>query len=204
MVIDKRLLLMSLALSLCLNSMASATPVFIELTTNALGLGSTDINHAGNDSPIEADRPGQLVTSTAANVGSILHVQTDNLAGQGTSADPLLVSITARSHLSVQNNLPAGYDLHAGAITITNDDGDIKDQGLGVRAFGIDTGGTAATNPDFGKRYVNPAFVAINANGYQMEGSKEISGGVGISDFDVFSMTMTFRPRTPPLMLMKT
>ena len=89
---------------------ALATPVTILLTTDDLGLGSTKINYAGNNSPVESDRPGKLVTSTTSNVGSILYVQTDNLAGQGTASNPLFATITARSRLSVQANLPVGSD----------------------------------------------------------------------------------------------
>ena len=172
-----------------------ASNISIGLTTDDLGLGSTEINSAKNDSAIEADRPGQLVTSTAANVGSILYVQTDNMAGQGTEDEPLLATITARSHMSIQANLPAGYDLHAGAIYLSDEDADLNKEGLGVRAFAIDTYGTAATNSNFGKRYINPAF---SGNGYQMEGSKEISGGFDVTDFNDFAADNDVPPKNSP------
>jgi hypothetical protein len=183
----KALFYKSLLATTCLlvSMPAFATPVTILLNTDALGLGATDINYAGNNSPVEADRAGKLVTSTTANVGSVLYVQDNNLAGLGTVANPLLATITTRSHLSVQNNLPAGYDLHAGVITLTNDADAIDKTGLGVRAFAIDTAGTPGSNPNFGKRYVNQTFLndGDNETGFQMEGSKEISGGDGLDDF---------------------
>jgi len=149
-----------------------AAPVFIELTTDALGLGSADINYAGNDSPVEPDPDivGKLITSTAPNVGTTLFIQEDNLAGQSD----LLVTVTARSHLDIQDNLPVGYDIHAGVITLTNKEGDLSTEGLGVRAFGLDTD---ITSPTYGKRW-------INGDGkYVMEGSKEVSGGGSFTDW---------------------
>jgi len=160
--------------------------VTVLLTTDDLGLGSTDINYAGNGSAVEADRVGKLVTSTAANIGSVLTVQTDGLAGPGDVTNPLFVTITARTYLGVDPaGAPAGYDYQGGVITLSDDSGKIENDGLGVRAFGIDlldvlpTGGP---NPNYGKRYVNPDFATpgdddYNVHGFQMEGSKEISGG---------------------------
>lgn len=189
---------LTIALWLGFHGVAFATPVSIVLTTDDLGLGSTKINHAGNDSAVEADRPGQLVTSTASNVGSILYVQTDNLAGQGTITDPLLVTITGRTYLSIQDNLPTNSDLHAGVISLTNDSGTLKKDGLGIRAFAVDTSGTEGTNPDFGRRYVNPSYVSVNVNGFQMEGSKEISGGIGATDFNDFAAGNSSPPHNNP------
>jgi len=155
---------------------AVAGPVMIELTTDALGLGSTNINYQHNGDPIEADRPGQLVTSTIANVGSVLTIQTDGTAGPGTGINPLLVTVTAREYMDIQDNLPAGYDIHAGVITLTSNNNDLPKEGLGVRAFGIDTD---INSGRYGKRY-------IGDNGFQVEGSKEVSGGVDSSDWNDF------------------
>jgi hypothetical protein len=95
----KKLLILLPALVFCIAS-ANVFGGYIELTTDALGLtlGSEPkgINHQGNDSYVEADRPGQLITSTAANVGSVLTIQSDGTAGSGTGANPLLVTVTAR------------------------------------------------------------------------------------------------------------
>lgn len=106
---------------------AQAGPTFIELTSDALGLGSSDINYAGNGSPVETDRLGKLITSTANNIGSVLYIQSDGNAGQSD----LLVTVTARSHLDIQNNLPANYDIHAGVITLTNNNSELPKEGLG-------------------------------------------------------------------------
>jgi hypothetical protein len=188
----------ALALTLGSGGAAFATSVSITLTTDVLGLGSTKINYAGNNSAVEADRAGQLETSTANNVGSQLYVQTDNLAGQGTLSNPLLATITSRTHLDVQNNLPVDYDLHAGVITLTNDSGTLANDGLGVRGFAIDTSGDALSNPNFGKRYVNPAHIGTNVNGFQMEGSKEVSGGVDVTDFNDFVVNNESPPTNSP------
>ena len=152
--------------------------VSITLNSDALGLGSDDINYASNDSAVEADRAGKLVTSLAANVGSVLTIETTGLAGPGDATNPLLVTVTARTYMDVQINLPAGYDFQAGIITLTNDGGEIWKEGLGVRAFGIDL----AAGPNFARRYVNPDYVATNSHGFQMEGSKEVSGGKEVSN----------------------
>ena len=166
-------------------SQALAVPTMITLTTDALGLtlapGETKgINYESNNSYVEADRPGKLVTSTASNVGSVLYIQTNNQAGQGDGTNPLLVTVTARSHMDVQTGLPAGYDIHAGVITLTADDldGTVEDEGLGVRAFAIDTD-TESSN--YGKRYDDGT-----GNGFRMEGSKEVSGGVDITTWEDF------------------
>ncbi len=159
----------------------AATTVSIELTSDALGLGSVSINHAKNGSAVEADRAGQLVTSTVANVGSELYIQTDNIAGQGDASNPLLVTVTARTHMDTTSGLPAGYDFQGGVITLTNRDELAKD-GLGVRAFGIDL----APGTNYGKRYVNPAYTTTNGHGFQMEGSKEVSGGVNDTTWTAF------------------
>ena len=151
-----RTLVAALALAVLLGgtelAQALPTTVSITLTAGELGLGGNNINYTGNNSAVEADRPGKLVTSTANNVGSVLTIQADGTAGSGTMANPLFVTVTAQSHLDIQTGLPAGYDIHGGVITITKDsgrDGGDKKRGLGVRAFGI--------NKNTGKRYVNPS-----------------------------------------------
>lgn len=159
---------------------AQAGPTFIELTSDALGLGSDKINYTGNGNPVEADRPGKLITSTANNIGSVLYIQSNNIAGQSD----LLVTVTARAHLDIQNNLPADYDIHAGVITLTNKGGDLPNEGLGVRAFGIDTH-TGSSN--YGKRYVYPGYTPSDPSdddhGFLTEGSGEVSGGVNGTDW---------------------
>jgi len=188
-----RTLVAALALAVLLGGteLAQASPTFIKLTTGELGLGGNNINHGGNGSAVEADRPGKLVTSTANNVGSVLTIQADRKAGPGVAGNPLLVTVTARAHLDIQTGLPAGYDIHGGVITITEEKSgtpDGKDEGLGVRAFGIDTDPGSA---NYGKRYVNPGYSPPSLpeeddHGFQMEGSKEVSGGTNGTDWDDF------------------
>lgn len=161
---------------------AQAGPTSITLTSGKLGLGSSNINYTGNGSAVEADRTGKLVTSTANNVGSVLYIQSNNLAGQGDGTNPLLVTVTARAHLDVLTGLPAGFDIYPGVITLSKDsgkDGKNNKRGLGVRAFGIDLRETIGSdpNPNYGKRYVKDSYKSGNTHGFQMEGSKEVSGG---------------------------
>jgi len=156
----------------------------IMLTSDDLGLGSAGVNRTGNGSAVEADRPGKLVTSLDANVGSVLTIQTDGLAG----SDSLLVTVTARTYMDVKNNLPAGYDFQGGVITLTKKDANIWKNGLGVRAFGIDlreeipSDPDPIPNPNYGKRYVNTGYTGTNTHGFQMEGSGEVSGGKEVPD----------------------
>lgn len=167
---------------LIVSSVVSGMPTSITLTTDSLGLGSSDINYAKNDNAVEADRAG-LFMSTANNIGSVLTIREDGTAGVGIAGNEKLVTITARSHLDIQNNLPAGYDIYGGVITLTDDGGNLAKEGLGVRAFGLDTD-VASVN--YGKRYVNPDYIGVNGHGFQMEGSKEISGGSDFTDWDDF------------------
>lgn len=186
-----------------------AAPTFITLTTGTAGLdlGGVNINYAGNNSPVEADRTGQLITSTDPGVGSILTIRADGTAGAGDTANPLLVTVTAQTHLDIQTDVPLGSDIHAGVITLTADNGkewDSKDKigkrGLGVRAFGINTDDESDT---YGKRYVNPDYADpededYNVHGYQMEGSKEVSGGTDFTDFDDFVADNPGAPENNP------
>ncbi len=179
---------------LIVSGMASAAAT-ITLTSDALGLGGDKINYAGNSSAVEADRPGQLVTSTANNVGSVLTIQADGTAGAGSGANPLLVTVTARAHLDIQDNLPANHDVHAGVITLTDDNGDLAKEGLGVRAFGIDTD---SGSPNYGKRYVESDYTSGNVHGFQMEGSKEVSGGFNGADWLVYAAGISSPPDNDP------
>lgn len=179
----------ALAVLLGGTGLVQASPTFITLTAGELGLTDENINYGGNNSAVEADRPGKLVTSTANNVGSVLTIQESGDAGPGTGSDPLLVTVTARSHLDIQTGLPAGYDIHGGVITITKDsgkDGGDKKRGLGVRAFGI--------NENTGKRYVNPSYTSVNVHGFQMEGSKEVSGGTDVITWNEYKSNTHFPP----------
>ncbi len=147
---------------------AKADLTTIELTGNALGFGGSK-NYGKNDTPVDADVEDKLITGTNG-VGSILYIQSDGTAGK----DDLLATVTARTHMLVQTGVPAGSDIHAGIITLSDGPG-VSGEGLGVRAFTIDTTGTAATNPNFGKRYLN-----------RMEGSKEVSGGSDVTSWADF------------------
>ncbi len=180
---------------LIVSGMASAVAT-ITLTTDALGLGGTDINYGKNGTAVEADRAGQLITSTANNVGSVLTIQADGTAGAGSGANPLLVTVTSRAHLDVQSGLPAGHDIYAGVITLSDDNGEFNKEGLGVRAFGIDLD-TGSVN--YGKRYVNSDYIGTNGHGFQMEGSKDVSGGVNGTTWDEFVARNPVVPgNTPP------
>jgi len=167
---------------------AQAGIIPIELTAEGLHLvldlardkGDKGINYAGNNGPVETDRDGKLVTG--AN-GSELTIQKSGDAGPGTGSDPLLVTVTARTHLDV--SIPTENELHAGVITLSaGGTTDVGKQGLGVRAFAIDArefvkdaDDNDILNPYYGKRYVNLSHTSINGHGFQMEGSKQVSGG---------------------------
>jgi hypothetical protein len=190
---DRMLLVLLTSVLFC--APAIAAPISIEFTTDGLGLtlapGETKgINQQANGSLVEADRVGQLVTSTAANVGSVLTIQDNGLAGLGTGANPLLVTLTARSYLDIQENLPPNYDIHAGVISLTTNNPDIAKEGLGVRAFGIDTD---IASPNYGKRYNDGA-----GNVFQMEGSKEVSGGADYTDWNDFVLRNDVPPDNSP------
>ncbi|MBA7609402.1 hypothetical protein ES703_16593 [subsurface metagenome] len=139
---------------------AQAVPTSITLTSDALGLGSANIN-AG--SIIDPDVPG-FITSTTTGLGSILSIQTDGNAGFGTVAHPLLVTVTARTRLDILSGLPSSNDYQAGVIYISNESTNLPDgrgEGLGVRAFGVD---------EF--------FIRdISSGRAQIEGSRHVSGG---------------------------
>lgn len=150
---------------------AHGSMVSVKLTTNALGLGSSDLN-AGNI--VDPDIPGKFVTSGVTGEGSILWVQRSGLAGMGTGSDPLLVTITARTHLDTISGLPALHDYQAGVIYLSNESTalpDGRDEGLGVRAFKV-VGATGRRELDSGTGRA------------RIEGSKEVSGGTGPTSYN--------------------
>jgi hypothetical protein len=165
-----------LALSLLVSSVASASIVSVKLTTNALGLGSSDLN---GGMTVDPDIAGKFITSPTTGQGSFLYVQRSGLAGSGTGLDPLLVTISAKTRLDTLTfpaGLPAINDYQAGILYITKESTglpDGKDEGIGVRAFTVTTGSSAGS----GMRTFSGGLAKI-------EGSKEISGGTGPAAYD--------------------
>jgi len=159
------------------NGMVEASTVSIKLTSQGLGLGTSNINH-GNI--VDPDVPG-FYTSGNTGEGSVLQIQTDGLAGPGTIINPLFVTVTAREHLDITSGLPASHDFQAGIITISNEDSATPDgskEGLGVKAFTVGTDGLR---------------VLDNATGRaKIEGSKHVSGGTDVSVYNAGS------PNGPP------
>jgi hypothetical protein len=148
----------------------SQTPVSVKLTAEGLGLGTADVNAGG---VVDADIPGKLVTSPVVGQASILTIQRSGLAGPGTIFDKLLVTVTARTHLDTTSGLPAVNDYQAGTIYISDENTSLpdgKDEGLGVRAFTVNTA-TALRLIDSGTGRA------------KQEGSKDVSGGTGPSTF---------------------
>ncbi len=163
----KRAMTMAVAVaavcSIC--SISQADIVSVKLTTDALGLGNADLN--GNKN-VSADIDGKLITSPTTGEGSKLYVQHSGLAGSGTVADPLLCTITARTHLDTLTELPAAHDYQAGAIYLSKESDklpDGRDEGLGVRAFKVGTDGLRTIDSETGLALI--------------EGSKDVSGGTG-------------------------
>ncbi len=158
------LIIMGSLLFILTVSAVTATPISVKLTTDALGLGSSNLNGGGT---VDPDMPG-FYTSSVTGQGSILTVQTNGLAGNGTTANPLFATITSRTHLDTLYGLPRTNDYLAGALYITKENDktpDGKDEGLGVRAFTVD---------DLGLRRLDSATgLAL------IEGSKHVSGGTG-------------------------
>ncbi|MGQ0627453.1 MAG: hypothetical protein ACT4PL_05050 [Phycisphaerales bacterium] len=148
-------------------AVAQSVPVSVKLTTNALGLGTADLND-GNTAI--ADIPGKFITSATTGEGSRLFIQRSGVAGSGTGLDPHMVTITSRTHLDTLTNLPAQHDYQAGVIYLSNENTSLpdgRDEGLGVRAFTVGTNGLRTFS---GGRAV-------------IEGSKEVSGGTGPSAY---------------------
>jgi hypothetical protein len=146
-----------------------AQPVSVKLTTNALGLGTSEFN---GGTSVSADVAGKIITSPVTGQGSILTVQRSGVAGPGTPADPLLVTITARTHLDTVSGLPASHDFTAGVIYLSVESSQLPDgadEGLGVRAFTVSN--------TTGIRTLDAS------NRARIEGSKEVSGGTGPTAF---------------------
>jgi hypothetical protein len=139
----------------------------IKFTSQALGLGTADIN-AGK--MVDADRPG-LITSPTTGLGSVLTIGADGRATTGAA----FVTVTAASHLDVVSYPPAPFptvhDFQAAVIYITKENTSLpdgKDEGLGVRAFTVKEGTTATS----GLRKLDGSTGRA-----LIEGSKEVSGG---------------------------
>ncbi|GAF69751.1 unnamed protein product [marine sediment metagenome] len=160
---------------------ALPTTVSITLTAGELGLGSNNINEGKT---VDPDVSGKLITSHTTGQGSILYIQDNGKAGSGTVANPLLVTVTAQTHLDIITGLPiTPHDYQAGVIFISKDNGkdwkktgdDIKKRGLGVRAFEVHE-----ADPGFLERKIDPGSgMAMLA---EIEGSKEVSGGTDFTD----------------------
>ena len=149
----------------------SAEPISIKFTAEGLGLGTADINGGGGT--VDPDVSG-LFTSTTTGEGSVLLIQTNGLAGPGTAAEPLLVTVTAQTHLDTVTGLPSPNDYQAGVLYISKEASDLPDgrkEGLGVKAFKV----IDAT----GLRELD-AKTALA----KIEGSKHVSGGTGPTAYD--------------------
>jgi hypothetical protein len=105
--------------------------------------------------------PGKFITSSTTGQGSILTIQKDGKAGAGSVSNPLLVTVTAKTHLDVTSGLPAQNDYQAGVIYMTSSATTVKDNGLGVVAFTVGT----------------DALRTFSGTAAKIEGSKEVSGG---------------------------
>ncbi len=163
-------------------SAVSVVPVSVKLTTDALGLGSADLN---GGSKVDPDIAGKLLTSPTVGEGSFLYIQRSGLAGSGTVLDPLLLTVTAMTHLDTVT-FPLAWggpaDYQAGIIYLTDENSDTpdgKDEGLGVRAFKV----TDSTG--------------LRLAGLDIEGSKDVSGGTGSTTIPV-DKSGNPKPNGPP------
>ena len=153
---------------------AEAEIISIALTAGELGFSDSNINEGDT---VDGDKDG-LITSPTTGEGSILTIQKNGDAGPGT-VSPLLVTLTAQTHLDVIYNLPTTHDYHAGVIFITDNDGKDKKKpgekrGLGVRAFEV--------NGD--KQDPNFLMRTYASGAAEIDGSKEVSGGTDFTDLD--------------------
>lgn len=89
---------------------AAQTKFEINLTSEGLGLGSSNINYG---SRANADVAGKLITSPTTGTGSQLFVQQNGFAGM---AD-LLMTVTAETRLLKPSSV--GNDWNAGVLTLT-------------------------------------------------------------------------------------
>ncbi len=157
---------------------ATVTTLNAKFTAQGLGLGTEDINKGQT---VDADMAG-LITLSDPGKGSVLSILADGKAGNATVLNPLLVTITAQSHLDTDpttipgydSNLdPYAYDYYGAALFISkekNDTPDGKKEGMGVRSWTVNetTGIRQLGDNDRGK----------------LEGSKHVSGGTGPEDYD--------------------
>lgn len=163
---------------------ADASTVSIKLTTNALGLGTSEINNGRDPVPVTEDKVG-FYTSDTIGEGSVLQIQLNEKAGPGIIS-PLLVTVTAREHLDITSSFfTSPNDYHAGIIYISSD-GNAADEGLGVRAFRVD--GTT------GERVFDTPKSQGGTGRALIEGSKHVSGG---TDNKTEHVTGT-EPNRPP------
>ncbi len=154
---------------------AQADMTSIKLTSDALGLGSSDIN-SGKE--VDPDVPGKLITSSTVGEGSKLTIQESGLAGPGTGIDRLLVTLTAQTHLDTLYYPWVGgdpRDYQAGILKITKESSEMpngRKEGVGVRAFQVD----------------KDAYRIYDAEGSALladiKGSGHVSGGTGPDTFD--------------------
>jgi hypothetical protein len=159
--------LFAVVIALTCGQSAVAVPISVELTANALGLGTADLNDGGT---VDPDQVG-FITSPTTGQGSILKIEQDGTAGNGTVPNPLMLTVTAKTRL---DNFPSTNDYQAGILYITRKEGgspDPKDEGLGVRCFTVlGAQGNPANN---GLRQIDGGTGRA-----KIEGSKEVSGGV--------------------------
>jgi len=146
----------------------NSTDVSINFNSTALGLGAGPINDGGDGSAVvDADVPGLVTGAVGSGIGSVLSVQESGVAGPGSVLDPLILTVTAKSHLDTL--IPSWPDWNAGVLYITEETERDKNEGLGVRAFTVD--------PATGQRVLEPSTGRA-----RIEGSKEISGGTETFD----------------------
>ncbi len=103
--------------SIPVTTFATAVPVSIKFTSDALGLGSDNINDGKDGMSIGTDFAGKLETSTVTGEGSFLYIQQDGLAGLGSTDNPLFVTVTAKNHLDT----PGPGDWNAGVLYISKE-----------------------------------------------------------------------------------
>ncbi len=176
------------AFILSVSGTVSAAVLNVKFTSQALGLGSSEINEG---TTVESNIAGKLITSSVTGFGSTLFVQRSGLAGSGTISDPLLLKVTCRTRLDTVTGLPgsggsegnnnnvssfdttvtsASHDYQAGVLYVSRNGTTSvgKDEGLGVRAFATNSSGLRT----------------FSSGKAKITGSIEMSGGTGPSAFD--------------------
>lgn len=210
---------MALVLALApVPAFATPTTIGIVLTNTGLGLSCPGgvCNGGGDGTTISPDQPGKLFTETPGvlntylndalgyptdlNTGSVLNIQNNGKAGDGTAASPLLVRVTAATHLD-ETIFPATWtdsrEFQSGVIYLTSGaDGTVAGDGLGIRAFTTSSGASKTDPTGAGNR-------TTSGGAYIIEGSKEVSGGTDCSIYgkagsptctNDFDYTATNRP----------